>query len=191
MGLDQYLYRVSKIGDGLAKRLEGKNTSDVSGYFILGREYIEDEEIQRTFKDLLPYFTKVRMLRTEIDLDRIRRDNGIPQDAYWIDSRHVGNERSEITFALPDGTDKTVEWDAQRYTFEEPFDAYVCQKEEVYYWRKAYDVQDYIYDALKPTDVENCGYYLLSPDIINDMVERGFIDYCFDDSGDIFYHEWY
>ena len=191
MGLDQYLYRVSKIDDGLAKRIEGKNRRDLQEYFILDSEGVESDETQRMLKDLLPYLTKVKMLRTGIDIERAKKDNNVEMDYDWIGYHYSGDKRAGLWFIGNVGAEELVECDVEQYEYEEPFEAYVCQKEEVYYWRKAYEVQDYVYDALKPTQVENCGYYLLSPDIINDMVERGFIDYCFDDSGDILYHEWY
>lgn len=38
---------------------------------------------------------------------------------------------------------------------------FVCDSEEVRYWRKAYDIQDWFHDHIEE-DVENTGFYILS-----------------------------
>ena len=60
------------------------------------------------------------------------------------------------------------------------------------YWRKNYDLQDWIYDNIE--GVDNCGYYVLDLDVVSE------INYMFDasipavkpsETEALFYHEWY
>ena len=71
----------------------------------------------------------------------------------------------------------------------------VFKGNDVYYWRKAYDVQNMIYEMYNEEtgkDIQNCGFHLMSDNIIEALenvyeVELGYLD----EDEAFFYHEWY
>ena len=53
----------------------------------------------------------------------------------------------------------------EKYTIT-TYDAYfVCDTEEVLYWRKEYDLEEMLYDAY-PNIIYNCGYHKLNEDMV-------------------------
>lgn len=63
--------------------------------------------------------------------------------------------------------DLTQEEIKNQFTDVREEDVLVYSKEEVAYWRKDYDVQDFFHDALG--HVENTGYYRLDESVICDF----------------------
>lgn len=183
MGLDQSIYRISK--PELEDRVFKRNELNYYNYCSV------DENEEYLHEEILPYVV-IRKVETEMmDLEKMFADKGIPNHAnlgmmcseyykyYWED----GEERKSIEVKVSEITEK--------YIKTEILDMYIWEQEELYYWRKNYEVQDYIYDVV---EAENCKYCLLSTDIQRELIDTygaNFeVEENTEDSG-IFYWEWY
>lgn len=51
------------------------------------------------------------------------------------------------------------------YTIDREETFFVCENDEIRYWRKEYDIQKWFHDNI-PEPVENTGYYLLTEQIL-------------------------
>ena len=73
--------------------------------------------------------------------------------------------------------------------YETTFDERVLlvNEEQIYYWRKDYDVQDYFYENYL---VDNCMYVPISQDDLYAFLDEDEIP-DLEDGEQLFYHEWY
>lgn len=160
MGLDMYVYRMHKpdIDD---KKVYDR--SDLEGVVIN-----ENEINHPMFRQLIPYSTKVRVVNHYYDLDKLGVDYGITdvriggwsfdgKDATMTIYGYSGTERKSFTIS-----DDLIE---SKYTISKEEACYVCEYDEVHYWRKAYDIQDWLHDHIQE-QVENTGYYILSEKLL-------------------------
>lgn len=81
-----------------------------------------------------------------------------------------------------------------KYTLNKIETCYFAKAEEVSYWRKEYDIQDWFHENLS-VQVENTGYYILDENTIDEF-NKAFPDDAFDaeeptDDSALFYWEWY
>ena len=182
MGLDQAIYRISR------PKLENRTFKrDELGDYELCIESEADE----TVLAVIPYAAKRKVEFEFIDIEKLYKDKNIPSRAClgycspeeykytWKD----GEEFKSVTV-------KTKEI-LEKYIKKQIVDAYIWEQEELQYWRKNYDVQDYIYDE---TDADNCKYCLIRTDIQRELINNYNADFEVEenteDSG-IFYWEWY
>lgn len=182
MGLDMFIYRATK---------PSVNDTEIydRGAFEL---HIPEQEVGYSmYEEIAPYLQPVQMRSKYYDMEKIRADFGLSDEAYIGMSSYDG-----ITVREP-GSDNTVSisrWDIdEKYTKEEIETRYVCNLHEVHYWRKEYDVQNWFYDNL--ADVENCGFYIFGSDFIKDYNEAFpydpiEVEEATEESA-LFYHEWY
>lgn len=182
MGLDMFIYRCSKPKlepDRVYKRDE------------LGGVIISAEEMDLPmYKMLRPYCTPCKVRNRYYNIEQIRKDHGLS------DASYIGME-SYASITVYDPSDQrsvdivrsTIN---EKYITEEVEDSYNCNCEEEYYWRKEYDLQNFFYHHFT---VENCGFYMLTAEIMEELNERfpGHHVVPEDPTEDsaLFYHEWY
>ena len=182
MGLDQNIYRISRpnLEDRVFKRNELDN-------YLLCRVADVDE----AFLEVIPYTTKRKVEYEMINIERMFTDKGIPNHAY------LGMCSSEVyEYCWKNGNEyKSVEVStkeiAEKYVENKIFDTYICEQEELQYWRKNYNVQDFIYDEL---DADNCKYCLLNTDIQSELINTYGAEFEVEENTEesgIFYWEWY
>lgn len=182
MGLDQNIYRIRKA------ELEDKifKTDELHGY-----NYCPVSELSYEGEEIVPY-TTIRKVEFEvIDIERMFADKGIPSRA-WLgycssEEYKYGWREGEESKSVTIKTSEILE----KYIKKQIVDTYIWEQEELQYWRKNYNVQDFIYDEL---EADNCKYCLLSTDIqrvLIDEYEAYFeVEENTEESG-IFYWEWY
>lgn len=195
MGLDQYIYRLSKVGKDTIKKLNGMNEDDIDwhDYMIVSKETMD--KYPNCYSDILDILRPIQVKNTLIDIDRMEKD-------YHVDGlRCRGTIMSykgivyEYVKKTPDGNHETIsislsEEQLKKYRYEKTVDSYICRRKEVYYMRKEYEVQDSIYE-LYDGAIENCGYHHMSEDMIhavNECAGKKVLDPA---ATNLFYYEWY
>lgn len=142
------------------------------------------------YVELRPYVQKIRFMNECWDMDKLRRDCGLPRDAFVTMRSSLGvdfyDPVSHSTVWISDDDMKT------KYTVRNEETRYAFRTREVRYWRKAYDVQEWFYEQLDRL-VENCGFYRLSNEDLEQFNLRwnDTVDDDLDDESAIYYWEWY
>lgn len=185
MGLDMYVYRAKK------PELDPDMTYDWDD--LIGFRCPTDE-VGPAVSQIIPFCQKIHACSTVFDMKKIREDYELSEHAYIAASTREGiyfrdDERSknQKDIMIP------VDTIREKYSKVEKFDAWYCELTEVHYWRKAYQVSDWMNDTIVG-GTENCGFYYLSEDMIrdhNDMFPDNPIDAEFSYAEPLFYHEWY
>lgn len=182
MGLDMNILRIKKPHLD-AYRIYSRDDLDC---IILEEDCLK----QPKYQELTPYLQRVRVRSLYVDMERIRKDYGLSEKSY------LGHMSADVV-GIRD-IDRSVEISAktieEKYSFNRVEDCYVCNAEEVRYWRKAYDVQDWFYENIE-SEVENTGYYLLSKDLLEEFNEAWPEDSVLvedpDEESALYYWEWY
>lgn len=190
MGLDQFIFKVSKAN------LENRTfTSDEIENMYLNKIEVSDfEKYKDMYKALIPYTEKRNVECKLYDTAKIFSDYKLPANSYiWCYSPTgitIGYVKANGERANQEVSNAEIE---AKYIKTEVIPFYIFKSEEVYYWRKEYDLCDWIENALKK-QIENCGYYKLNKTVIKRMnskfksevpVESANKEYAY------FYHEWY
>ena len=198
MGLDMYMFRVEKLSETEALALEGCRTENIPGeYHYIFKEDIDDNP--DPYCDLIPFLTQVTMATTMFDTKRCFAEHGIKcamrcDHALSIDDAVVDDEFDEVvgSYFGPNGagwsfaSGKRIELtpaEYDSYLYDTPVDVYVWKSFDVAYWRKFYDLDDFLQqarivcrtknimekeervpdeDEMKSWVTENCGYYRVS-----------------------------
>lgn len=195
MGLDMYIFRVDKPDLSLNKVYSPSQLDE------LGVSYITEEDAKSFsagYEQLMPYTAKCVVENSYYDVEKIIQDYDLPSNSgigmisyekIVVSGRTRSGEykRAEVSHELID----------EKYTLTKKENCIAWKSTEVAYWRKAYDVQDFIHQQID-CDVENCGHYeldkgqmeyiySLSPEawVENFEPETG------SDTSGFFYHEWY
>lgn len=190
MGLDQYIYRVSK--PNLENRMY--TAEEIALIGNLHRVSVVDFETKDClFEELTPYVIKRDVECEFYDVEKMIADYNLPKNSYiW---RYSGGG---ITIGGRDENGKKIDQEIfnneirEKYTKTEIIPCYIWKAEEVQYWRKHYDLQDWIYDSID--EVENTAYRILSADLIEDLNETFGEDIPTEEPTDksaLFYWEWY
>ena len=190
MGLDQYIYRISK-----PKLAECVYTSKEIGSMNFNKVSVVDFETNANlFKSLLPYVVKRDVECEFYDTEKMISDYNLPNNSrIW---RYSSNE-IELS-----GTRENGERVSQVISYEE-IDAkyiktkiqpyYIWKEEEEYYWRKHWDIVDWLEKTMKKT-IENTGYYKLNKTIIkrlNSKFKCNIPEESATEESALFYWEWY
>lgn len=184
MGLDMEILRISKphLDDTLVYDRET----------IEGIVLTEDELKEPMYRQLTPYAQPARVRNRYYDMEKIRKDFGLSDDTY-ISAANA--QRIAVTDRKTGSTVGISNMDIDRkYTIVQVEKCYICASEEVRYWRKAYDIQDWFIDHIGEP-VENTGFYILSEDLLskfNRTFHEDKIDVEVpDEDSALFYWEWY
>lgn len=173
MGLDMYILEVSK-------------PKAYSGDYL----QIPVADFEDKFNDILPYCEKIFLETQFINNKQIEKDYNIPENANKVGAYYG---KDEISYTYNTGEKITLSTkDYEKYFYTEPVEYYITTEEEVCYWRKHYDLQKFIYQLIeneRDIQVENCGYYNLSIDMIKEINRK--FDENIPEKDNLFYHEWY
>lgn len=166
MGLDMYVYRVHKP---FLDDRKVYDRDDLEGV-ILGEEDIQDP----MYRQLLPYCAKVQVVNHYYNREKLAEDYGL--DEARIGGWSCDKDSSTVhIYGYKDGERKSFDVPDDlidsKYIIDREETCYVCREDEVHYWRKAYDIQDWIYEHL-PEKVENTGYYILSEQFLKDFNKK-------------------
>lgn len=210
MGLDMYLYKVSK-STVPPTVLKGRTFDDVMRSFPTLNLFQPGADASDLTKELKPYFQYTELLMDVIDVPQLRIDNNIPEDAY-ISGRSMSSDKASFwfTWATVDSNSEsksvTVDYNDPKYikTITDKFP--YCDIKQIMYWRRADDICDMIHDD-HPRHIDNCEYVRLSPKLVNKIISETYTKYghggtdCFDNDyamlsniknmTHIFYKEWY
>lgn len=167
MGLDMNVFRVQKP---LLDENKVYDRDDISGIIIR-----KDETDDPKYRQLIPYCKKIHVVNHYYDMDKITEDYGItnPHIGGW---EYGPNGRFTIIYGNS-GRRVQINNDViqSKYTIDRKELCYVCDREEIRYWRKAYEIQEWFHEHI-PEPVENTGYYKLTQEML-----LGFNKYFYED----------
>jgi hypothetical protein len=184
MGLDQYMFRVSKVKGIRKGRSYERDDSLLEGCIFIPAEEIDED----MYVALKPFATPIKMSDQVYNMERIIKDYNLSDDAYI--GSFIGG-----TITVTSGDKRVSISDEEvhaKYITTRFRDIYAVASEEIYYWRKAYEISEFMNDAVGP--VENCGFYAVNRDVANDLLEYDSKidpnDFPETDSN-VMYHEWF
>ena len=184
MGLDMYVFKMRKAN------LEDR-VYTIGELSELGVSYVSVEDAMRNmdlYTQLLPYTIKREVTAEFYDVQKIIEDYNLPKNAgigmISYDKIVVSGTANNGEYVRQEVTREEIE---EKYTLVKTDPYYIWESEEVAYWRKHYDLQDWIYDALG--DVDNTKYCYLPEEIVKE-INKEFKE-CIPVEPDLFYWEWY
>lgn len=190
MGLDQYVYRMSKLDAESVARIEGTDRNVLPENIFCVRKSIVDERPD-LYSDLKDILTEVRMKDTLFDEDAWRAKNNIPKD-WGVVSVCYSNKHLHIAYG--NGTDReptvVTPDDYVRFSVDEVALYLVAECTEVMYWRKDYDLAAGMAQYYG-RQIEDCGYYMMNDEMIALANSHGTDLEAECEHGSCFYHEWY
>ena len=169
MGLDMYLYK--------AKRPEYKKDEefiDIEWLKRRGFTCIMKEKINELEKALVPYCKEEAVMVKLLDKRQMILDYGCDPDSSELCMTFYTNNKVGYTIYSENEEPKefklTIEELAEKYEFESLEDVYVIRLENINYWRKDYELQDYI-SQMFDYDIQNCEYKKLNIDQVYQIME--------------------
>lgn len=195
MGLDQAFRVVRKPSDEDIEFLR-THFVDESPLASFDIAEIRADGNYHLIADLEPYSVTVRSKHHGFNEKLLRSDFGVPAEA---SIRGIGDQGGEtvITYGTYDeeGNRKSYvatvnDSNRKRYETVVEADFLVCEMSTICTLRKNYDVQEIVYAHMP---VENCGYYVLDNETIDDLVDAGIglLGYETNDEKGVVYWEWY
>ena len=185
MGLDMYLYKATK--PDIQFGIYDERDACIQNLMLIPN----DEHKEDMYRSLEPFMTRIQVSEKIFNTEKIAQDYGLTGRVHISSSSRNGftfTGENKNTGLIP------VEVVEKHYTKPNIRTVFAVDVSQVYYWRKAYDVQDLIHNSLD-CYIENCGYYPISDDVADAIKE---IDDEFDpeivkreSDSCIFYHEWY
>ena len=185
MGLDMFMYKA--VTPGIDSNIIYKYDELKSfGYSIY-----DDKDLRHKYRKDLKQMAVPCMVEAEYtDWEKMRKDLGTEEtpEIYGMTNR--------MFFLSADGKSFTMSEDEfRKYSYPSIQKFWVIKFERVGYWRNEDDLQEYIYalKRRKKVNIENCGFYLMSPEQlelidIETNGEYGLVNYKNDK---VYYHEWY
>jgi hypothetical protein len=217
MGLDMYMYKVDRLAESEAARLNQMDSDDVGGcyspYHYIRKDVVDENP--EPYSDLIPFFRQVKLLTQEFNYAKCFKDHHIHPNEEIVGSHQSSKS---IGFLFANGHRLELSDDEfEKYIDSVDRDFYIWKAEEVAYWRKAYDLHDFLEtsrilirghqmrkNGTNPTEEDlhnwttaNCGYYLLSEEekqaLENYLHDRDMepIDELHAQSANLFYHAWW
>ena len=153
------------------------------------------DEIDRPIlQQIRPYCKEIRIINHYYNLEKIGGDYGI--ENVRVCGWGHDEKGSYATFYGDEVRSFNIYDDLiqSKYTIDREETCYVCSQEEVRYWRKAYDIQEWFHEHI-PVHVENTGYYVLTEKILT-AFNKAFKDEKLpvespEDGQALVYWEWY
>lgn len=197
MGLDMWMYGIKKVNEDDVPDNMAEIWYENEGYNVIQVEE-NDDEFDKMCHDLFEYAVVRNVEYTETDFNKIKREYGIPEEAYLYFIRGDGTkmgfqygEHGRIHKEIDIPENKVDDYDKKVFR-----KSLIYQCDELAYWRKEYDLQDLIYNNYKGR-VYNCGFHVLDDDLMKkinrylksrDMDRQNINDIEYDAK---MYHEWY
>lgn len=164
MGLDMWLFKIERLNDKEVAELAEKHIDEISQ---AGCNYIEKnafEEYLDMYTDLEAFVRRVKVKREVFDYEACFKTHGISKD-----DTPFGSFQSPISIGWTFRSGAKVEINREEYEsylHTEDDEVYVFKSEDVAYWRKYYELDDFFRERRV---VENCGYYLLEEEEKKDL----------------------
>lgn len=196
MGLDMHMFKITRLSIKERNEIVGLRAEelDARGFYVVPKESVD--KYPELYGKVVDWFTPTKATHLVVDMEKLRKENGISDDADVVCRSILGTE-IKMTFANDDDSFrkelsfKTPDFERD-YVVDSEDDFYVWKQEEVGYWRKDYSLQSEIHELLGG-NVENTGYYPLTKTQLK-KIER-FSGKKFPhplDSGEVVvYWEWY
>ena len=198
MGLDMYIYKMSKLTDEEVKQIEGKKFDDIiqknTNYAFIPRA---DKECDMgSEKTLLSILKPTTILDDYIDMEKLKKETKVPKTAF-LTGRCISKNGGTFIFRWGKTRRRSKEINLKfselvNFVISKPVNVLVCKKQEVQYYRKHYDLQEALYE-ISSVPIENVSYIAMTDEMIEAV-------YRFDDEfkmpemneGDMLaYYEWY
>ena len=184
MGLDMYLYRAKK--PALKMGIYSEDDDYISGLIQIPKEEITNP----MYEELMPFVARIQVAEHRYDTEAISKDYKIGENVHPISF-----DSAAITFSGSNGTTPPIPKETIQSNYTKPViqTRFVVDIQEVYYWRKAYNVQNLIHNETDRV-IENCGFYRITEDVAQKIhnIDSDFSPSIVnDEEANIFYHEWY
>lgn len=191
MGLDMNVYMIQRPVLDSGKVYDSNDFNDDE---IVIREAEINEPL---YRQIIPYCTKVQVVNHYYNLAEIGRDYGMTEVHIGGWSCDKNGSRTSF-YGCKNGKNEhlTLSDDLidSKYTIDREEICCVCVREEIRYWRKAYDIQEWFHEHISE-QVENTGYYILTEEMIRAFNKRFPEDKlpveAPDVNGALVYWEWY
>ena len=196
MGLDMYLFKVGKLTEKEGKEIHKARKDEVyKRYHCIDKESFDREHSM--YGDLMPYVRPITVIATLFNCEQCFKDYNINKDDILFRSQM----NDEISWHLENKTVITLKGEQySKYLYDAEQEVYVFKCEEVAYWRKDYNLNDFFSNIF---EVENCGYYKLSNE--NKQELKAYIRRCQPEdvknnldikllsskTSNLFYHAWW
>lgn len=184
MGLDMEVVRVTK---------SRRDDSIIYDRSELDAIVLEKDDLDNPmFSGLVPYTQPLQVRSSYYDIDSIRKDYNLSDHVYISAITHYS---LSVTDRVTKKTVEVPQRDVESKYIQTRVDTcYVCDSEEIRYWRKAYNIQDWFHEHIDG-DVENTGFYILSGELLLKF-NKAFRDDALpaiepDEESALFYWEWY
>ena len=189
MGLDQYVYRVRK------PKLEYRvyTHEEISEMGFGWASAVNFETNKNLYAQLAPYAVKRDVECNYYDVEKMIAHYNLPEDSHIVGYGSYG-----VTLYGTNTNGDLVEQEiseeevVEKFIKTEVHPHYIWEEYEEYYWRKNYNLQDWIYNAID--GVDNTGYYILDADLISEINCAYGADIPEEDPTEesaLFYWEWY
>jgi hypothetical protein len=185
MGLDQYIYRISK-----PKLEDVVYTSEEICDMNLSKVTVEDAQKQMSLlADVIPYTIKRNIVIEYYDIKKIITDYNLPSDSHigmmsYDGIRLYGYDVNGKYVESPLISDEELN---SKYTYTKEVPCYIWKEKEIQYWRKNYPLQSWM-------NIENTGYRILDSKRIretNEAFKTNVPEEDPDEETALFYWEWY
>lgn len=196
MGLDMWIFSAKKVDESRLPEVPHADDLDVTDLHYIVKEDIEGEE--ELIEELRPFFIERKGIAKYTDWDMLRKAFDIPDGAYPGGYSFNG---AEWEFRFYDNGKsypvKISDEEFEKCRKEHEVEFIIYDLKEITYFRKDYELENSIYEVYNKytgKDIENCGYYRLTKDMIKELNER---DKSFrmlklsEDDDTLYYHEWY
>ena len=162
MGLDMYLFKVGKLTEKESKEIHKMKKDEVyKKYHCIDKASFDSEPAM--YEDLKPYAKLITVITTFFDCEKCLKDYNIDKNKILFRSQM----NDEISWHLEDKTVVTLKGEQySQYLYDAEQEVYVFKCEEVAYWRKDYDLENFFSNTF---EIENCGYYKLSNEIKQEL----------------------
>lgn len=215
-----YMRKINKLNESEIQFFKGANIYKLNDFppncnFMNKDDF--DSEVDM-YSDLLPYVTEIPVIDAFFDEKRCWKEHDVAEHDVVIG---YFQNSTTIEYSFDSGKRISLSMDEyDQYVYEKEASIYVWKDEEVDYWRKYYELNDFIAETRmtckceefenehdrEPTEkekqffaIENCGYYELSKEekeqIRNFLIRNGSDDakkdYWNEEDAHIFYHAWW
>lgn len=182
MGLDMYMHKIEKLTENESLAIAGITTSDLrTKYHYIDKESFDADPDM--YSDLIPFVREIPVIETFFDCKACFTERGIVEGDDICGSFCA---HDQIGWFFASGAKIEISrQEYEKYLYEAETLVYVFKSEQVAYWRKYYDLDEFLETArivcrtkqfieengVPPKDediafwkTENCGYYMLGLD---------------------------
>ncbi len=202
MGLDMYVYRATRPTEGEVCGLKGRSMKQIEELLPGVSSFdLSDDDVKVRLKFVRPWMTVIRRKHEAWDMEKLRADAGVPDDAVWWGTDY---EDGTVVFHYG-GKDGGEEFDIdlkkatagreKEFLVVEQHSYGLVRLDQVAYWRKNYDLQEAVTWAWRAEhpdeELLNCGYYPLNAGMLEMINGEREGDLERIPGTELFYHEWY